>query len=151
MKGQKYRLYLRSETWQRKREAALQRAGSRCQLCNSTGNLQVHHRTYERVGRELDSDLTVLCGGCHKRFHRSPARKTPQESAAKRNARAEIDREILAMFEDRDVLSYDTIRSQIVAPRGQIWARVNKMVKGRKLAWCWQGKMLCLYSKRHIV
>jgi hypothetical protein len=31
----------------------------------------VHHRTYERVGFERQSDLIVLCHDCHRDFHRS--------------------------------------------------------------------------------
>jgi hypothetical protein len=33
----------------------------RGQLCNGRGVLQLHHRTYERVGDERLDDLTVLC------------------------------------------------------------------------------------------
>ena len=29
-------------------------------------SLQVHHRTYERLGSEWDEDLEVLCEGCHR-------------------------------------------------------------------------------------
>ena len=45
-------------------------AGRRCQLCNlGSVPLNVHHRTYERRGEELDEDLTVLCRECHHTFH----------------------------------------------------------------------------------
>jgi hypothetical protein len=27
--------------------------------------LEVHHRTYERLGREMDKDLMVVCEFCH--------------------------------------------------------------------------------------
>lgn len=29
----------------------------------------MHHRTYERLGRERPADLTVLCESCHQRYH----------------------------------------------------------------------------------
>jgi len=64
-----YREYLRSPQWQRKRKGALKRAGNRCQLCNSPARLQVHHRTYDRIGNEAPDDLIVLCSVCHKTFH----------------------------------------------------------------------------------
>lgn len=65
-----YAEYLRSEVWQEKRAAALDRANHACQLCNRTKNLHVHHRTYERIGGdELPEDLTVLCATCHEHFH----------------------------------------------------------------------------------
>jgi replicative DNA helicase len=31
--------------------------------------LEVHHRTYERIGQERSEDLTVLCDVCHGLFH----------------------------------------------------------------------------------
>lgn len=66
--------YLRSDEWRSKRDYYLGRAMHRCQLCNKPGGpggrgLQVHHRTYERVGAELDADVIVLCGDCHGRHH----------------------------------------------------------------------------------
>jgi hypothetical protein len=65
-----YAEYLKTPHWQRLRERALVSAGYRCQVCNSgQGPLNVHHRTYERRGRELPSDLIVLCEKCHSLFH----------------------------------------------------------------------------------
>ncbi len=65
-----YRKYLRSPEWNSKRKVALREAGYRCQICNA-GNcvLDVHHRTYERLGHELPTDLCVLCESCHDIFH----------------------------------------------------------------------------------
>lgn len=64
-----YQEYLRSPKWQATREQALARAGYRCQVCNRSDQLQVHHRTYANLGNELPNDLTVLCDPCHDRFH----------------------------------------------------------------------------------
>lgn len=66
-----YHEYLASAQWQTTRALALSRAGHRCQVCNAPTSLDVHHRTYERLGEELPSDLTVLCRHCHTIFHRS--------------------------------------------------------------------------------
>jgi sirohydrochlorin ferrochelatase len=47
----------------------LRRAGYRCRLCNLGSPdvvLTVHHRTYERLGKELADDLTTLCMECHR-------------------------------------------------------------------------------------
>jgi len=43
----------------------------------------VHHRTYERLGRELAGDLVVLCSACHRRHHRDTGRprRSPQTAA----------------------------------------------------------------------
>jgi hypothetical protein len=64
-----YQEYLNTPEWRAKREWALERAGRRCQVCNSAGQLHVHHRTYENLGHELPADLTVLCEGCHGLYH----------------------------------------------------------------------------------
>lgn len=64
-----YQDYLRTSEWQRRRTMAINAADARCQLCNSTNRLHVHHRTYERRGCELPTDLTVLCADCHGKFH----------------------------------------------------------------------------------
>lgn len=66
----RYQDYLRSARWKRKARAARQRAGYLCQLCNKADwPLEVHHRTYERLGFELPGDLIALCGECHGRHH----------------------------------------------------------------------------------
>lgn len=64
-----YAKYLQTPEWADRRARKITEAGSRCQLCNSEKRLEVHHRTYERRGAELDSDLTVLCRKCHEKFH----------------------------------------------------------------------------------
>jgi 5-methylcytosine-specific restriction endonuclease McrA len=68
MNKQQYAKYLLSPQWQEKRKIALVRAFNHCQLCNSTNNLQVHHRTYANLGNEKPEDLTVLCGNCHRNY-----------------------------------------------------------------------------------
>jgi 5-methylcytosine-specific restriction endonuclease McrA len=64
-----YQRYLQSPHWKATREWALERASRLCQLCRSGDRVEVHHNTYERVGRELPGDLIVLCGECHGRHH----------------------------------------------------------------------------------
>ena len=64
-----YERYLRSDAWQERRLTALARADGRCQTCNGKKRLDVHHRTYDRIGREKASDLTVICRTCHELFH----------------------------------------------------------------------------------
>lgn len=64
-----YRAYLRSEAWRVTRRMMLDHAEHRCQVCNGTQLLQVHHRTYARLGRERFQDLTVLCDACHAKHH----------------------------------------------------------------------------------
>lgn len=65
-----YYTYIKSQEWKDVASAARIRAEYRCQICYETGKLSVHHRTYIRLGRERDTDLTVLCSRCHKLFHK---------------------------------------------------------------------------------
>lgn len=64
-----YANYLASHSWQDKAEAAKKRAGYTCLLCMSPHRLEVHHRTYDRLGNEWPEDLVVLCATCHQRHH----------------------------------------------------------------------------------
>lgn len=64
-----YHEYLKTEAWAKLRKKAMQRAGFRCQLCNSKSHLQVHHRVYPKIyGTEKLNDLTTLCRDCHELF-----------------------------------------------------------------------------------
>lgn len=64
-----YKDYLKTVHWKAMKDKALARAKHRCQVCNSSEKLNVHHRTYDRLGEEKLSDLTVLCRVCHSKFH----------------------------------------------------------------------------------
>lgn len=46
-------------------------ADNRCRVCNSDSLLNVHHRTYEHHGYEIQNlnDLTVLCEECHTLYY----------------------------------------------------------------------------------
>jgi len=69
LRTMRYKLYLKTDEWQVRRKAALRRAGYRCQVCNRSRVLHVHHRTYERRGVELARDLIALCDNCHALYH----------------------------------------------------------------------------------
>jgi 5-methylcytosine-specific restriction endonuclease McrA len=79
-----YRAFMQSPEWKAIRKAALARAGHRCEelipnplpggismlRCPATRRLTVHHRSYARFGgRELPSDLQVLCKEHHDAIH----------------------------------------------------------------------------------
>lgn len=69
-----YHEYLKSDSWRARALSAKAAAGWRCQVCNINGDntsLHAHHRTYERLGRELPEDITVLCANCHHTFHKN--------------------------------------------------------------------------------
>jgi hypothetical protein len=66
-----YSEYLKSEHWQNFRVKILKEYPV-CQFCKYDKNLQIHHETYERLGREEPSDVLVLCGNCHCKRHGIP-------------------------------------------------------------------------------
>jgi ssDNA-binding Zn-finger/Zn-ribbon topoisomerase 1 len=69
-----YYQYINSPEWRQKSEEAKKRARYRCQVCNKSSweaVLNTHHRTYERLGFEMEEDLVVLCGDCHSTFHKN--------------------------------------------------------------------------------
>jgi 5-methylcytosine-specific restriction endonuclease McrA len=64
-----YQTYLHSPRWIAKREQVFAVQGRCCRRCHSTVLLQIHHRTYERFGRERLTDLVPLCRRCHRLVH----------------------------------------------------------------------------------
>ena len=71
LRAMPYQAYLQTEHWQSVRATALRRAKFRCQLCNASGSLHVHHRSYEHRGEEQHymHDVIVLCRRCHEKHH----------------------------------------------------------------------------------
>lgn len=74
-----YSAYLASAHWLLVKRKALAHAGNRCQVCNGADRLDVHHRTYVRIGCEWPADVIVLCHDCHRLFHEH--RKTKRRVA----------------------------------------------------------------------
>jgi 5-methylcytosine-specific restriction endonuclease McrA len=84
-----YQKYMRSPEWKARRLVALIRADYACERCKYSQpagtevmadiieplTLTVHHKTYRRMGCELDTDLEVLCSDCHTAEHASRAIK----------------------------------------------------------------------------
>jgi hypothetical protein len=71
VKTMDYYDYLKTPQWKVISEKKKRQAGYKCELCNATGFIAVHHKTYEHKGIEMDNlkDLVVLCDDCHKKFH----------------------------------------------------------------------------------
>jgi hypothetical protein len=68
------------EVWDRFRFRVISERGGTCERCPATERLQLHHLSYERQGRELGSDVVVLCAPCHQAEHkrlRQRAAKAP--------------------------------------------------------------------------
>lgn len=70
MNQKEYAEYLKTEHWQEVRKMALENAGNKCVVCGKGDlPLHVHHNTYENIGEERETDVTVLCMNCHKLYH----------------------------------------------------------------------------------
>lgn len=65
-----HRKRISSKAWNTLKEQILERDGHRCVQCLNKENLQVHHLTYKRVGKEVLKDLVTLCKRCHDEVHR---------------------------------------------------------------------------------
>ena len=78
-----YQEYLSTEHWKQLRvrffgsklfkgtryHGSLVRQGQSCFNCHQKDRLQVHHKTYRRLGREWLGDMIALCPECHKNLH----------------------------------------------------------------------------------
>ena len=72
-----YQKYLSTFYWDEVRRKMLCLSGCRCERCGANNEvLSVHHRTYDRIGKEEESDLIVLCWPCHKEFHDESRKNT---------------------------------------------------------------------------
>lgn len=74
-----YSAYIASPAWRQKRLDLFAKVGRKCSRCGDDKNkIQVHHKTYQRVGRERLSDLEPLCELCHS-LHHNKELKVPDE------------------------------------------------------------------------
>lgn len=64
-----YTTYMQSPEWRKVRDRALEFWKCRCCICFGLDQVEVHHRTYERLGHEWLSDVVCLCKPCHALFH----------------------------------------------------------------------------------
>jgi 5-methylcytosine-specific restriction endonuclease McrA len=78
---QKYEAHIRSDRWAKLKRDLIRLRGARCQHCGARTALQLHHKTYARLGRELTCDLELLCWRCHERADR----KREQQNRAQRH------------------------------------------------------------------
>lgn len=67
---ERYRVYLQSDHWQEiKRKYRSSRLPQDCHVCGTREDINLHHRTYKRRGKEYLRDLLPLCTKCHKLTH----------------------------------------------------------------------------------
>lgn len=63
--------FLKTPYWKAIAEKVRYKADYKCQICNSSEGLNVHHRSYENHGDELHhmEDLICICKDCHEKHH----------------------------------------------------------------------------------
>jgi len=62
-----YCKFLKSDYWKKKRLKVLKKNKFKCFICGGRA-WQVHHKSYNNLGRESEKDLIALCGKCHKKL-----------------------------------------------------------------------------------
>lgn len=136
MGSEEYREYLKSPEWAAMRRWALDRAGHACQVCNSKDHLDVHHRTYERLGHEWPSDLTVLCRDCHGLYHERMADLPTRPRAASRprylspEAR-KLDRDIQELQAKIVKADTDDDKLALIQEKSRLCAELRKLEPNR--------------------
>lgn len=70
MKKEIYEAYLRTPEWKAIRLEVINDRHGKCERCQSTKNLQVHHKTYKNLFNESLKDLELLCSKCHREHHK---------------------------------------------------------------------------------
>jgi len=63
-----YDSYIRSSRWKNIRQSVFKMRGKKCEICGTVSvPLEIHHTTYERLGKESPKDLLIVCHECHKK------------------------------------------------------------------------------------
>lgn len=87
MNKSQYREYLKGEHWKNVKKSFYKVNARKCVECSSTVNLNLHHLTYDRLGKERLSDLVCLCEDCHHKLHENlkTQKKSPKKKKRKAN------------------------------------------------------------------
>jgi hypothetical protein len=66
-----YQYFLNTLYWKAISGYKMRINNCKCQECDSSNELEVHHKTYKNHGSELEhlEDLILLCNKCHKKKH----------------------------------------------------------------------------------
>lgn len=72
-----YKRFLQTKRWKTKRNGVVKERKV-CEVCGSAIDFNVHHKTYFRLGDELDQDLQLLCRTCHETKHHLKPRAKPR-------------------------------------------------------------------------
>jgi hypothetical protein len=79
----RYKAYMESNEWKAFANRVREFWGNRCAVCYRAGPLEVHHRTYVRLGHELPTDCIAVCKRCHARCDDRRRREATNAEAAR--------------------------------------------------------------------
>ena len=66
-----YKTYLKSSLWTRRKNNYFQKYGKRCEACDSSSYITLHHAIYrDNYGDEPDEEVFAMCATCHGAFHK---------------------------------------------------------------------------------
>jgi hypothetical protein len=104
--GITYSEYLLTDHWKDIRERKLASKSSYiCYACGERSGLELHHKTYKRIGKEWLNDLVWLCRDCHEKTHvferehhgkRNSLYKAARYVRKKNHKQSKIDRKRIA-------------------------------------------------------
>lgn len=104
MANDAYEKYLSTPAWRSRRNARLKLAGYQCERCGAKRHVEVHHRTYDRLGAEWNEDLEVLCRNCHEAHHIDAMHDAPSGRVFLKLASEIIRQNTAATFADLSAL-----------------------------------------------
>jgi hypothetical protein len=117
-----------SQRWRFIKKRLIELRGNKCEGCGETGcQLDLHHDTYERLGRELESDLRLLCRDCHRaedilRAERGEQRSSSAYDAACANARmTRVDRYMTRRYGEDWEYMYDPLEASEMYIESKEW------------------------------
>lgn len=99
-----YPVFLKTAYWFAVSHTVKAKALMCCQVCNSSGVIHVHHRSYQHHGYEHKHliDLTVLCDSCHGLFH-GHIQPTPKPVFHKEQGKVRFKREQVIPHTEQDI------------------------------------------------
>lgn len=78
-----YDIYISSTAWKHFAKSLKEERGGKCEKCEATTRLTVHHTHYGTLFHERKSDLLVLCWDCHQDEHPNKCRVTKTKQRGK--------------------------------------------------------------------
>jgi len=129
----RYALYLQTPHWREKRNTALRLAKFRCTRCGGKRGLEVHHKTYERLGFEYQSDLEVVCGQCHADHHIAAEKETPLGLFLKIGSDVLREYTYASVADLADVIKTRCAKARVAYDRHQVDRAIHLLLASNRL------------------